>query len=320
LVVCLRYVNKKGEPVERFLGLVHVEDTTAQTLKEAIQSLLMKYQLLLSKVHGQGYDGSSNMKGHANGLKKLIMDESPSAYYVHCFAHQLQLTLVAVAKENTDCDWFFGQLSCMLSVLGMSCKKIRMPHVAQVEYVIDALRLGEIDTGQGLNQEMSLARPGDTRWGSHYRMVMHVMHLYPSIKKVLLRIGNESKAAEANGGQTMLTVFKSFEFVFLLHLMKEIFGYTNDLCIALQKREQDIVNAMDLLEFTKVELDVLRQDSGWQEFLNKVTSFCEKHNVRVVDMNEKYIPQQRSRQFYRGAINYHRYHADMFLGVIDRQV
>ena len=73
-------------------------------------------------------------------------------------------------------------------------------------------------------------------------------------------------------------------------MINEIFGYTNDLCNALQKREQDIVNAMDLLEFTKVELDVLRQDSGWQEFLTKVTSFCEKHNVKVVDMNGKYIP------------------------------
>ena len=51
---------------------------------------------------------------------------------------------------------------------------------------------------------------------------------------------------------------------------------------------------MDLLEFTKVELDVLRQDSGWQEFLTKVTSFCEKHNVKVVDMNGKYVPMQRS--------------------------
>jgi hypothetical protein len=50
LAVCLGYVNKKGEPVERFLGLVHVEDTTTLTLKEAIQSLLMKYQLPLSKV------------------------------------------------------------------------------------------------------------------------------------------------------------------------------------------------------------------------------------------------------------------------------
>jgi len=320
LALCLCFVNKKGEPVERFLGLVQAEDTTSLTLKEAIQSLLIKYQLPLSKVCGQGYDGASNMKGHVNSLKKLIMDESPSAYYVHCFAHQLQLTLVAVAKENTDCDWFFGQLSYLLNVLEMSCKKIRMLRVAQAKYMIEALKLGEIETGQGLNQEMGLARPGDTRWGSHYRTVMHIMFLYPSIKKVLFRTGNESKGAEANGAQTMLTVFKSFEFVFLLHLMNEIFRYTNDLCNALQKREQDIVNAMDLLEFTKVELDVLRQDSGWQEFLTKVTSFCEKHNVKVVDMNGKYVPMQRSKPFYRGAINYHRFHADMFLGVIDRQV
>ena len=49
----MRFVNKKRELVERFLGLVQVEDTTSLTLKEAIQSLLIKYQLLLSKVRGQ---------------------------------------------------------------------------------------------------------------------------------------------------------------------------------------------------------------------------------------------------------------------------
>ncbi|KAG2563993.1 hypothetical protein PVAP13_8KG341804 [Panicum virgatum] len=105
----------------------------------------------------------------------------------------------------------------------------------------------------------------------------------------------------------MLRVFTSFEFVFLLHMMNEIFGYTNDLCNALQKMEQDIVNAMDLLELTKVELD-------------NVISFCEKHKVKVVDMDGKYIPIQRSAKFYRGATNYHRFHAGMVLGVIDRQL
>jgi hypothetical protein len=320
LALCLRYVNKMGEPVERFLGLVKVEDTTSLTLKEAIQSLLIKYQLPLSKIRGQGYDGASNMKGHVNGLKKLIMEESPSAYYVHCFAHQLQLTLVSVAKENIDCSWFFGQLAYLLNVLGMSCKKISMLRVAQAEYMIEALSLGEIETGQGLNQEMGLARPGDTRWGSHYRTVMHVIALYPSIKKVLSKIGKEHKGGESIGAQTMLEVFKSFEFVFMLHLMNEIFGYTNGLCNALQRREQDIVNAMDLLEFTKVELVVLREDSGWQEFLNNVSSFCEKHKVKIVDMDAKYKPIQRDKKFYRNAINYHRFHADMFLGVIDRQL
>ncbi|KAJ1296319.1 hypothetical protein BS78_01G291100 [Paspalum vaginatum] len=259
------------------------------------------------------------MKGHVNGLKKLVMEESPSAYYVHCFAHQLQLTLVAVAKENIDCAWFFGQLAYLLNVLGMSCKKISMLRVAQAEYMIEALKLGEIEIGQGLNQEMGLARPGDTRWGSHYKTVMHVMALYPSIKKVLSKIGKEYKGGESLGAQTMLQVFKSFEFVFMLHLMNEIFGYTNDLCNALQRRDQDIVNAMDLLEFTKVELDVLR-NSGWGEFLQNVTRFCEKHKVEVVDMNEKYIPMQRDKKFYKNAINYHRFHADMFLGVIDRQL
>ena len=137
------------------------------------------------------------------------MEESPSAYYVHCFAHQLQLTLVSVAKENIDCSRFFGQLAYLLNVLGMSCKKISMLRVAQAEYMIEALSLGEIETGQGLNQEMGLARPGDTRWGSHYRTVMHVIALYPSIKKVLSKIGKEHKGGESIGAQTMLEVFES---------------------------------------------------------------------------------------------------------------
>jgi hypothetical protein len=38
-----------------------------------------------------------------------------------------------------------------------------MLRIAQAEYMIEALQLGEIETGQGLNQEMGLARPGDTR-------------------------------------------------------------------------------------------------------------------------------------------------------------
>jgi hypothetical protein len=162
LALCLRYVNKKGEPVERFLGLVHFEETTSLTLKEAIQSLLIKYQLPLSKGRGKGYDGANNMKGHVNGLKKLTMEESPSAYYVHCFAYQLQLTLVAVAKENIDCQW--GQLAYLLNVLEMSCKKIRTFRIAQAKYMIEVLKLGEIETGQGFNREMGLARPGDTCW------------------------------------------------------------------------------------------------------------------------------------------------------------
>ena len=45
----------------------------------------------------------------------------------------------------------------------------------------------------------------------------------------------------------------SFEFIFALHLMKNILGITNELSIVLQKKKknQDIVNAMDLVNVSK---------------------------------------------------------------------
>lgn len=116
MALCLRYVDKMGQVKERLLGIVHVGDTTSLTLKTAIDKLLIENSLTISSVRGQGYDGASNMRGAINGLKSLILKESPCAYYVHCFAHQLQLTLVAVAKKNVDCSVLFDSLAILLKI------------------------------------------------------------------------------------------------------------------------------------------------------------------------------------------------------------
>ena len=64
----------------------------------------------MSRLHGQCYDGESNMQGEFNGLKTLIMKENEWAFYVHCFAHQLQLALmVVVKKSHSNC--FYIQCS-----------------------------------------------------------------------------------------------------------------------------------------------------------------------------------------------------------------
>jgi len=101
MAVVLRYVDKFGIVKERFVGVVHVTETTSSHLKSSIDSLLAKFKLSLKQVRGQGYDGASNMRGEFNGLQSLIMRESRTTYYVHCFAHQLQLVIVAVVREKT---------------------------------------------------------------------------------------------------------------------------------------------------------------------------------------------------------------------------
>ncbi|XP_057803229.1 uncharacterized protein LOC131018527 [Salvia miltiorrhiza] len=298
LALCLRYIEgKTGKIVERFIGLVHVGDTTTLSLRSAIMSLLVEHSLSPSKIQGQGYDGASNMKGEINGLKTLIMQDTPSAYYVHCFAHQLQLTLVVVAKKNNDCVWLFDTLATLLNVIGVSCKRREMLREFQAQKIAQALEVGELDTGSGLNQELGLKRPGETRWGSHYKTLVNVMNLFSTIVKVLVMIGeNGSNSDDKVKAQGILYPLESFDFIFMAQLMSTILGYTNDLCLALQRKDQDIVGAMRLVTLTKVVLQKMREN-GWEALLDKVTSFCNDNDIGVPDMESRYIPQGRSKRF-----------------------
>ena len=61
MAVVLHYVDKKGIVTERFLGIVHVADTSALSLKAAIEFLFSKYALSLLRLRGQGYDRANNM-------------------------------------------------------------------------------------------------------------------------------------------------------------------------------------------------------------------------------------------------------------------
>ncbi|XP_022866592.1 uncharacterized protein LOC111386370 [Olea europaea var. sylvestris] len=78
----------------------------------------------MSRLRGLGYDGASNMQGKFNGLKTLILKESPCAFYIHCFAHQLQLALVAVAKKNIPITNFFRVVGNVINAVGASSKHI----------------------------------------------------------------------------------------------------------------------------------------------------------------------------------------------------
>jgi hypothetical protein len=114
-------VNDKGMVVERFLGLKHVEDTTSNSLKKALIEMLGGFGLSISRLRGQGYDGASNMRGKFSGLQKQIRDENPYAFYVHCFAHQLQLVIVSVTSCCSSFDDFFNYVGLIVTSASSSC-------------------------------------------------------------------------------------------------------------------------------------------------------------------------------------------------------
>ncbi|XP_023758054.1 uncharacterized protein LOC111906535 [Lactuca sativa] len=133
------------------------------TLKAAIDTVFSNNNLSMVHVRGQGYDGASDMSGAFNGLKSLIINENSFVHYIHCFAHQLQLVIVVVAKKHDDVEEFFEQLALVVTVVCRSCKRKDMIREMQKERVAAEIDIRETETGRGLNQEISLVRAGDTR-------------------------------------------------------------------------------------------------------------------------------------------------------------
>jgi len=115
----------------------------------------------------------------------------------------------------------------------------------------------------------------------------------------------------------MVLILESFEFVFNAHLMLMILGYTNELSQSLQKRDQDIVNVMTLIGVAKIRFQQLRSN-GWEDFLEKVKSFCIKFSIDIPIMDSKYEPHGRSHRFYPVQTFDDHYRREVYIGIIDR--
>ncbi len=108
---------------EHFFGVVHVADIVTLTLKKAIYSLLSHHNLDIKNIQGQGYSGASNTRGESNGLQALISHDCPYAYYIYCFAHRLQLALVATSKAVLLIYKFFNRLAFIINIVSTTCKR-----------------------------------------------------------------------------------------------------------------------------------------------------------------------------------------------------
>ncbi|XP_057475902.1 uncharacterized protein LOC130763889 [Actinidia eriantha] len=164
-VAASKTINVIIKDLDDTLFSILIDEARDISIKEqmkAVDDLFCRHGLSISRLRGQGYDGASNKQGEINSLNVLILKESPCAYYVHCFAHQLQLAVVVVAKNHNQIALLFNLVSNVVNVVGASCKHRDILKEKQVSKVVEALNKGILSSGQGLNQETNLKCVGDT--------------------------------------------------------------------------------------------------------------------------------------------------------------
>ncbi|XP_052291975.1 uncharacterized protein LOC102612274 [Citrus sinensis] len=288
MAIVLRYVDKRGHMVERFIGIEHVIDTKAISLKASLDTVFARHGLSMSSMRGKDM--------------------------------MVLLALVSVAKKHQEVNDLFSLVPKVINIVAALSKRYEILKETRAIAVIEALKTGELKSGQGMNQEITLKRSGYTRWSSHYGTLISIITMFSSIIDVLEIIANDASNSEQRfEANSTLKFMQTFDFVFTLYLMKNILGFANELSQALQRKDQYIVNSMKLVSICKLGLQRMREH-GWNSLLSQVSSFCEKHFISVPVMENMFLTPRKSRCRAQEITNMHHYRIDLFCAILDMQL
>ncbi|CAK9291502.1 unnamed protein product [Gordionus sp. m RMFG-2023] len=72
------------------MRFISIQDMRGECLDNTIDVHL---KINVNFMRGQGYDGAPAMSGHLNGVQSHLLKKYPTAIYVHCASHSLNLAI-----------------------------------------------------------------------------------------------------------------------------------------------------------------------------------------------------------------------------------
>ncbi|XP_023246981.1 zinc finger MYM-type protein 1-like [Copidosoma floridanum] len=131
--ICLRIVSDDLSAKKYFIGSFSTKNTSAETLFDLVKKILMRYDLPISKLRGQCYDGASNVSGKIFGLQSQIRQEEPQALFVHCNAHNPNLVVQDSVEKILFARKFIRTLKNLINFVRDSTKHIAQFKDLQIE-------------------------------------------------------------------------------------------------------------------------------------------------------------------------------------------
>jgi len=91
-----------------------------------IKDALVRFNLPLSNLQGQTYDGASNMLGKKSGVAAQIRAIQPKAVETHCHGHSLSLSVKDATKSSRMLSDVMGTVSETTTLIKYSPKREKM--------------------------------------------------------------------------------------------------------------------------------------------------------------------------------------------------
>lgn len=287
LSVIVRYTDSNGQIREDMLDLTRAEDMTAEGLYNLIEATLTKFGLRLADVRGQGYDGCSTMSGCYSGLQTRIRQESKQAYYVHCYAHRLNLVIVDTCSGNVAVRNFFGTVGALYDFIEGSTKR----HGA-FQAIREAVHMEAGSESSGGYR--TLHSMSSTRWSARVDNCKALLNNLLGVVRTLETISTSSNYDRKTAGDAV-GLLKSLDFKFCLALviMSDLLAVSHVVSKSLQSPKLNIAAAASQVQCLKDEIASRRADEKFAAYWNEASLVAETIGV---EYNERRRPRRVSRR------------------------
>ncbi|KAG5882840.1 hypothetical protein JTB14_022351 [Gonioctena quinquepunctata] len=247
--------------------------TCRKDLADAIINGLISCNIDVSNLRGQGYDGSSNMSGQLKGTQVCIAKHYPTALYVHCAAHNLNLTISGASE--------IPPIRNCMGTIGKVYTFFNTPKRQQVlQHQVHSL-LPESHSGK-------LKQMCPTKWIQRHDSVMIMVQLLKPVHAVLQEISLWKDKDSSSGAREASPLAK-----------------------ILQLENSDLAFAMDEAEETISTIKYVRENAGAQfkNNFDEAKQIADMFDIEIKiprlaskQTNRANVPAESAMDYYRKSV------------------
>lgn len=232
LAVIIRYVTSNSDIKETFIGFIKITQHNSLYLEEVILKKLEDLSLDIKMCRGQSYDNAANMKGIYTGLQARLKNHSPSAHYIPCCSHSLNLIGNYAAESCAEAVYYFCFVQKVYNYFSASTRRwdILLKHLEK--------------------KSLTVKRLSDTRWSARADAISALKRGYKQIKEALLElsISPYEKPVSKLESSSLAENFDNLETAILTVLWDKILQRINATSKSLQDPDMELLTANKLLQ------------------------------------------------------------------------
>ncbi|XP_048029629.1 zinc finger MYM-type protein 1 [Megalobrama amblycephala] len=216
-----------------------------------------------------------------NGLQAKVKAIAPSAMFVHCYAHRLNLVLSQGAKCLPECRIFFASLSGFATFFSKSTKRTSFLESA------------------GCSR---LPRNAPTRWNFTSRIVSTVANNYDGLLQTFENIIADTTMDDdtLDCAKGFVRKLEDFEFVFMLYTYEQIFSETDVVFDIVQQRAMYVLYCKNRIESLLAFVKEKRSEGAFQAIYAKTADLTSDprdepmRKRRLTQLQDPQIPRRFS--------------------------